>query len=271
VSRDGVEVTAQILHVDGHVATALRPVDEDDGAGRVRELGDLTNRVDRSQGVGGVNDADDARPLAEGEAGTDTLREARTGFQGGLHKTDAFLAVHPFGTVPAAFSPDGRVGIFESNSILRAVARLGAEEKLYGADPYTSSRIDSFLDASLVFARDSQVYLLGLGRGADPDSHERMGQALDTYLGGIEQALAPAREFLVGDALTLADICFATEIALFSQESAHAERLAEAGLAPLLSAAEPRFPRALEHFDRLCRAPEFAPDLLRYLERWRHG
>jgi hypothetical protein len=38
-----------------------------------------------------------------------------------------FLEAHPFGTVPVAFSPDGRVGIFESNSIMRAVARLGEE------------------------------------------------------------------------------------------------------------------------------------------------
>ncbi len=34
-----------------------------------------------------------------------------------------FLIAHPFGSVPAAFSPDGAVGIFESNSIMRAVAR----------------------------------------------------------------------------------------------------------------------------------------------------
>jgi glutathione S-transferase len=50
-----------------------------------------------------------------------------------LFKTDAFLQAHPFGTVPAAFSPDGRIGIFESNSIMRAVARLGHERfALYG-------------------------------------------------------------------------------------------------------------------------------------------
>jgi hypothetical protein len=47
------------------------------------------------------------------------------GFKGALHKTEAFLKTHQFGTVPAAFSPDVSVGIFESNSIMRAVARLG--------------------------------------------------------------------------------------------------------------------------------------------------
>ncbi|MBT7759541.1 MAG: glutathione S-transferase, partial [Rhodospirillaceae bacterium] len=67
----------------------------------------------------------DARPLtAEDRAKQgDLARQSRTGFSGQLFKTDAFLAAHPFGTVPAAFSPDGEVGIFESNSIARTVAR----------------------------------------------------------------------------------------------------------------------------------------------------
>src|SRR6202051_15475 len=91
----------------------------------------------------------------------------QVGFRGTLRKTAGFMEAHPFGTVPAAFSPDGTVGIFESNSIMRTVARLGAPRfPLYGADAYEASRIDSFLDASLVFARDAQIYLLALGSEA---------------------------------------------------------------------------------------------------------
>ena len=81
----------------------------------------------------------DARPLssADRENAAATLREAREGFQGGLHKTDAFLVAHPFGTVPAAFSPDGAVGIFESNSIMRSVARLAKNDyPIYGRAPF---------------------------------------------------------------------------------------------------------------------------------------
>ena len=60
----------------------------------------------------------DARPLTRTDReDTATRREAREGFSGALYKTDAFLIAHPFGSVPAAFSPDGEVGIFESNSI----------------------------------------------------------------------------------------------------------------------------------------------------------
>src|SRR5215470_3281565 len=107
----------------------------------------------------------DARPLSDDEPATSgEVRVGTVGFRGTrLRKTVAFMDAHPFGTVPAAFSPDGKVGIFESNSIMRAVARLGESRfPLYGRGPYEASRVDSFLDASLVFARDSQVYLLAL-------------------------------------------------------------------------------------------------------------
>jgi len=88
----------------------------------------------------------------------------KVGFHGTrLHKTSAFLAAHPFGAVPAAFSPDGKTGIFELNSIMRAVARLGhGRLPLYGSNADDAARIDRFLDASLIFARDAQLYLLSL-------------------------------------------------------------------------------------------------------------
>src|SRR5271167_5243237 len=67
----------------------------------------------------------DARPLSASEPTSSDARTGKVGFSGTLHKTDAFMEAHPFGTVPAAFSADGKTGIFESNSIMRAVARLG--------------------------------------------------------------------------------------------------------------------------------------------------
>src|ERR1700746_3050101 len=161
----------------------------------------------------------DARPLSEVEpqAAEKAERIGRIGFKGGrLFKTDAFLKAHPFGTVPAAFSPDGRIGIFESNSIMRAVARIGeARFPLYGRGPYEASRVDSFLDASLVFARDAQTYLLSLlGGTVTAEIQSRAREALTTSLAGINRALLPEREFLVGDGFTLADICFVAELSL---------------------------------------------------------
>jgi len=67
------------------------------------------------------------RELEEQEMSEDSphFRVGKRGFSGALYKTDDFLKAHPFGTVPAAFSPEGNIGVFESNSILRAVARAG--------------------------------------------------------------------------------------------------------------------------------------------------
>jgi elongation factor 1-gamma len=215
----------------------------------------------------------DARPVAEAPA--DLLataeRTGRIGFtQSRLYKTDAFLAAQPFGAVPAAFSPDGRIGIFESNSIMRAVARLGESRlPLYGRDPYEASRIDGFLDASLVFARDAQIYLLALrGAGVTPELHARMEEAFTTYLSGIEQALRPDRRFLVGDGLTLADICFLAELCLFHNERARRSALAASGLPLLLGDEFARtYPRSAGHFQRLLAHPAVVPDVAGYLEK----
>ena len=58
----------------------------------------------------------DARELGEEEKTEDSphARVSRRGFSGALYKTDAFMRTQPYGTVPAAFSPDGAVGVFES-------------------------------------------------------------------------------------------------------------------------------------------------------------
>ena len=204
----------------------------------------------------------DARPLAEvSEVEKQACeREARTGFSGKLYKTDAFIAANPLGTVPCAFSPDGKTGIFESNSIMRAVARLGEHKyPLYGSTPYEAARIDGFLDISLVFARDSQIYLLALGgKKVTPDIYASAGKAFHAWMSGVEQALSNG-EFLVGTQITLADICVVCEFALFSRERKFAEVLGDQGLA-VISAMD-QYPRVQAFLERLCKHPAFAPEL----------
>ncbi|MGH7780467.1 MAG: glutathione S-transferase family protein [Candidatus Binataceae bacterium] len=211
-----------------------------------------------------------ARPLSADDETEATEVSGHAGFQGKLRKTTAFLERHPFGTVPAAFSPDGKVGIFESNSIMRAVARL-ADNKLglYGRDPYEASRIDSFLDASLVFARDSQIYLLALGGGSlTEEIYNRCRDAFAVYMDGINAALLAGRGFIVGDHLTLADVCFVAEFALFHNEKPRARHLKERGLEPILSGnVGQQFPDATAHFARLSKHPAFAPDVVPYMEK----
>jgi len=214
----------------------------------------------------------DARPLSANElASSADTKTGKTGFTGTLHKTDAFMRAHPFGAVPAAFSPNGKTGIFESNSIMRAVARLGENRcPLYGRDAYEASRIDSFLDASLVFARDSQIYLLSLiGGTVSAEIHSRTRDSFMVYLAGINQALSPDREFLVGESVSIADICFVAELALFLNEKARSGELLKKGLDPILRAgAEAKFPLAFAHFARLRKHAAFAPDMEPYLKKF---
>jgi len=214
----------------------------------------------------------DARPLTDEdrEPGSPWARQSRTGFSGQLYKTDAFLAAHPFGTVPAAFSPDGGVGIFESNSIARTVARLRRHgPKLYGDNPYAAARIDSFLDVSLVFARDGQNYLLALNSGTiDGHIHGQAAKAFDIYLNGMEAALSAGQGYLVGDDLTLADIVFVAELCSFAREAVHLDRLAEHDLPTIFhDRVADEFPAAMGHFENLCGHQAFAPDIAPFMEK----
>ena len=212
----------------------------------------------------------DARPLPEDERTDDSphARVGRRGFSGTLWKTDAFLDAHPFGTVPAAFGPGGDVGVFESNSILRAVARAGAHNRqLYGRDGYEASRIDSFLDANLVFAREAQVYLLGIA-APDAATHERMAAAHEFYLAGIETALGRT-DHIAGDALSIADISFVCDLAQFLREVHLEEKLAGAGLEPIGLRGLEVYPRAYGHMLELSETAAFARHMSGYLDRFR--
>jgi glutathione S-transferase len=215
----------------------------------------------------------DAHPLAEYEctAYSSLARSGRVGMTGArLFKTEAFMEAQPFGNVPAAFALGGKVGVFESNSIMRAAARLGtADFPLYGRDAYEASRIDGFLDASLVFARDAQIYLLALSDGTvDVAIHARAKEAFAIYASGIERALSPRRDTLVGDNITLADICFATELALFMNEHLRRNQLDERGLKKILhQGIRDDYPLMFAHFARLIDHENFRPELKPYVEQ----
>ena len=88
----------------------------------------------------------DAKPLKDLTNEKQVLVKGTKGFSNILKKTKRFLMLNPFGTVPVAFDPKGTVGIFESNSILRLITRLGKNKlNLYGKDSFTKSRIDESL------------------------------------------------------------------------------------------------------------------------------
>jgi elongation factor 1-gamma len=87
-------------------------------------------------------------------------------------------------------------------------------------------------------------------------------------MAGINQALSPEREFVMGDRITLADICFVAEVALFYNEKPWASDLEKRGLEPILNPkVDGKFSRAIAHFARLSKHPVFAPDVVPYLEK----
>mgnify|MGYP001191043007 FL=1 len=194
-----------------------------------------------------------------------------TGFSTKLHKTENFLRTQPFGTVPAAFSPDGEIGIFESNSIMRLAARLGKNKNnIYGENAYESSRIDSFLDASLIFARASQIYLLSIRANTLTESIKQNAKdAYITYMNGIESALNSNKNpYLVGEQLTLADICFFCEYALFSREQIKPTTQKEKEWNSILNTLnKDNFTKAVSHYNKLSQIPAFAEDSVEYLKK----
>lgn len=209
----------------------------------------------------------DAREISEDEKAdlSDFARTGSVGFKDAkIYKTDAFLAAHPFGNVPAAFNGDGRVGIFESNAIMRAAARAGnGSTALLGDGPIEQSRIDAFLDRSLVFARDLQRYLLAR-EDMTAALHAEMAGELAAFAAGLDRALANSSH-VVGDTITLADIGPVCDLCQLTYETAHAERFAALGLDFLVPSLK-SYSFLGEHLKRLSEDERFAVDLGRYFE-----
>ena len=196
------------------------------------------------------------------------VRLGKRGFSGALYKTDDFLKAHPFGTVPAAFSPDGDIGIFESNSILRSVARAGKTSGLYGNNDYEASRIDSFLDANLVFAREAQVYLLEI-ESLTKEGYKRMCSAYEFYISGLEQSLSNNR-YIASNELTIADISFVCDFSQFLREGHYEEILKDKQLELITNQGPNDYPKVFKHFLTLSEREEFSSVMGTYLD-WYKG
>jgi len=192
-------------------------------------------------------------------------RKGKRGFEVHLYKTDSFIKEHPFGTVPAAFVGDERMGVFESNSILRAVARQSKDSSLYGGKNISlQSRIDSFLDVNLVFSREFQVYLLEMDDVLN-STYKRMKEAYEFYLNGVEEALSVSN-FIVGNELTIADISFVCELSQFLREGHYVEALKKADLIPISHSFQTDYPLCFSHLKTLSKKKEFSEIMGSYLD-----
>ncbi len=208
----------------------------------------------------------EARKLDESEMNSESpyARKSKRGFQGLLFKTDNFLKTQPFGTVPAAFSPDGTIGIFESNSILRAVARANKDHTLYGSNDYEASRIDSFLDAGLVFSREVQVYLLEISK-LKGDTYDRMKGAYEFYIEGIERSLQN-NNFLIGSELSIADISFFCDFSQFLREGHYEEDLKKQKFKIISENLKNDFPKTFIHLYKISEIEEVSSTIGSYLD-----
>lgn len=76
------------------------------------------------------------------------------------------------------------------------------------------------------------------------------------------------RGTLVGNSITLADVCFAAELALFMNEHAWVKQLSERGLDKILHpCVRDDYPLVFAHFDRLVDHQHFRQDLKPYVEK----
>ena len=209
----------------------------------------------------------EARPISEDDK--DKLKSyeriSKRGFKGSLYKTDEFINQHPFGTVPAGFVGDEHLGVFESNSILRAVARECKDKTLYGGEDINlKSRIDSYLDANLVFSREFQVYLLEL-EDITKYTYERTKSAYQFYMDGLENSLSK-NNFLAGDSLSIADISFVCEFAQFLREGHYLNQLKSKNLSLISENFQTDYPLTFKHFKNLCNKKEFSDVMGTYLD-----
>ena len=209
----------------------------------------------------------EARPISEDDK--DNLKSykriSKRGFKGSLYKTDEFINQHPFGTVPAGFVGDEHLGVFESNSILRAVARECKDKTLYGGEDINlKSRIDSYLDANLVFSREFQVYLLEL-EDITKYTYERTKSAYQFYMDGLENSLSK-NNFLAGDSLSIADISFVCEFAQFLREGHYLNQLKSKNLSLISENFQTDYPLTFKHFKNLCNKKEFSDVMGTYLD-----
>ena len=206
----------------------------------------------------------DAFKMNEGDKQTQraSLRKASVGFAGDVYKTDAFLLANPFGDIPMAFTNEGADGVFESNAIMRLAALSGPHAPvLYGSKAQERARIDGFLDKTLLFADLIQKYILA-GEGLLNQLHETMQNDFDKYCGALNAVLSD-NNFLVGDALSLADIVMLCEFALMSNEGRMAKALQDIGCAPILPGLKD-YPALYGHMEKLLAIEAIQQDLAPY-------
>ena len=133
---------------------------------------------------------------------------------GGLDTAD-FLAMNPHGRVPVI--RDGDAVVWESHAILRYLAARYGVEPFWSADPAARARVDGWMDWSQTSLQPDFLGGVFWGFYRTPEA-ERNWPAIRAALKRCTahfaklDRLLEGRPYLLGDALTLADITIGTSL-----------------------------------------------------------
>ena len=203
----------------------------------------------------------DARPFEENSSEDKLIIKGKKGFSNSLTKTKKFLTLNPYGNVPVAFNSIGTIGVFESNSILRLVARIGKNKiNLYGKNDFIKSRVDSFLDSSLVFGSLNQPYLLALNsnKSITKTSIKSAEDAYKSYMHGIETNLMfNKNKFLISNDISIADICFFGEFFQFAIYSSKKPKFENKNWFDIIKKYKKEYKRAHKLLEKLLKIKSF--------------
>jgi glutathione S-transferase len=129
-------------------------------------------------------------------------------FAKGEHKQDAHVARQPFGQVPAI--DDDGFALYESRAIARYVDDK-AGNKLTPTTPQDRARMEQWISVETENFKPSAmkfVYHTVFKREQTPETLAEAADKLDRACGVLDHQLA-THPYLVGDKLTLADVCYA--------------------------------------------------------------
>lgn len=121
-----------------------------------------------------------------------------------------FKKKNPNVKVPTLETPEGY--IYESNAILRYIARQSKGAKLYGASKYEEALVDQYLDWAATLLEPNVFPWIGVFFGYtqfNASTHEQNKEkALKTLT--LLEGFLNGRNFLVGNQITIADILIVT-------------------------------------------------------------
>jgi glutathione S-transferase len=163
-----------------------------------------------------------------------------------------FRAASPFGKMPGF--RDGDYGLGDSSAIIHYLEAKFPDPPLIPADPQLRGKtiwFEEFADTILISCGAKIFFNLivaprFLGRPGDEDAAKQAEvNDLPPILDYLEKVVPDEGGFLVGDALTLADIAVAGPFANFRHTKTRVD--------------SERYPRTVAYVDRILARPSFAP------------